>query len=689
MKSENKVTIPVDVYQTVFESIELDELSENIFSVLYDAFPRTALITLYLPDYETNVPKRFRIQSYAGLNMVAFDTAIGETLATMVADTGQALFSGRLNEDFTLAVDELADLRLSSYAGLPLRLESDGYAVLELYAVEKDTYTRQEKQHLLALADVFARALSHATLYDRASGRAKRFVGISRAITLSRHLSTIDEVLRDIAKVLVQSLGFDHAWIGLLNDEKNCIEGKTGFGRLIKKKHIYLVHDIFTDSDNPVTEAFLTQQPVVSLFGTEKRMQKKVEEWLLKTETGSYGFVPIMKGEETLGIIGAFLCAAQSFNTEDVKTLTSIAEQAAIAIENAELYEQIKKSEKSYRTLFESAGTCLAIIDNDYVIELVNKAFLALSGCEYDDLVRKKRFIDFLCSPDAGESESVKELLQPQNSWEGEFYTSMGDIRQVHFTIASIPDSDQILISLIDMTRERELERRLYRSEELASIGELSAGIAHEIRNPLAAITTSVSLLKDEPELSDIGRELLDVVKEESDHLTVIVNDFLRFARPQTPNMREANINKLLADVIRKTSDLFDKNIKINTEFDEIPMAAIDRHQIQQVITNLILNGVDACEVGGTLTVTSKLKKVNKTPHVEICIRDNGNGIPQENINKIFQPFFSTKDKGTGMGLAICQRIIDGHDGEIIVDSTIGEGTSFNVIFPVRKEQTK
>ena len=360
-----------------------------------------------------------------------------------------------------------------------------------------------------------------------------------------------------------------------------------------------------------------------------------------------------------------------------------MAEQASIAIENARLYERVSQSEAQYRTLFEASGTSLVILNEEHVFQLVNHAFELLSGYNRDAIVGKKSFSEFVLDKN-GDLE--KNLRESSRSWEAEFKDKDGMIRQSHLTTTRIPGTSNILVSLIDMTKERELERHLFRTEELAAIGELSAGIAHEIRNPLVAITTAVNLLKDESGLSEEGCELLGVVKEESDHLAAIVDDFLRFARPKKPDFKGEDVVQLLSDTVRRCRDWDIQDIEVSEAYDKgLPPVSMDRHQIQQVVTNLLLNGVDAMEGKGRLCITASKKKSAGIDRIRISVKDSGNGIPEDEMNKIFQPFYSTKDKGTGLGLAICRRIVFEHDGEIFVDSTKGEGTTFTINLPIER----
>jgi two-component system NtrC family sensor kinase len=357
----------------------------------------------------------------------------------------------------------------------------------------------------------------------------------------------------------------------------------------------------------------------------------------------------------------------------------------AIAIENVRLYEQIKTSENRYRTLFESAGTSLVIIDENQHFRLVNHAFELLSGYVQEELLGKLTLAHFLKGKDSKKKETMDRLIRPPQSWETEFTDKEGLKKQIHITTTLIPGLPDTLVSLIDMTRQRELERQLFHSEELAAIGELSAGIAHEIRNPLVAITTSASLLKDETHISHEGQQLLDVVKEEADHLAAIVDDFLQFARPKKPNLKKEDINKLVRDVIKRFKERNAEKINWVEQYGkDVPPIYIDRHQFQQIVTNLINNSLDAMADGGELKIKTQRAKRMDDSRIFLMITDSGIGIPEEQRSKIFQPFYSTKEKGTGMGLSICRRIVNEHDGEILVDSEPGKWTTFSVILPIQ-----
>lgn len=682
----SRVKILDEFSSEIHKYLRLEEVMRSAVNGILHIFGEISAIEIHLFDEDKGTLYLKSQRGFSPEFVGAGTLSEGEGLAGTVAATREPYFVGML------AGDEKADARLvkkeslSSYGGVPLQFNKKIVGTLGLYTKIPRTFTKHEQILLAELGRRIGIAIHNAVTYEQASVRARRFITISRAITVTRQLGTLNEVLQDITKVLVQSLGFDQSWIGLIDEDARLLIGKVGFGSGMNSADVSTSYAIDPKSKNPSVQAILEQKPIVLQFVKDVK-DASMRAWLTKQKVQSFGYIPILSGERTLGVIGVFYLMDQAFEEEDVKTLVSVAEQAAIAIENAQLYEKIKTSEVQYRTLFESAGTSLVIVDEKQQFQLVNHAFETMSGYNRDDLIGKMTLPSFLKDERRSKKKSADWLRHPPQTWETRFCDRNGVSKEVYLTTTNLPGTADILVSLIDMTRERELERRLFRSEQLASIGELSAGIAHEIRNPLVAITTSVSLLKDEPMISDEGRQLLDVVKEESDHLAHIVDDFLRYARPKRPKFNDEDINQLLSDVIKRNRDWNENAVNwIEKYQDSLPLVSLDRHQIQQVVTNLLRNGMDAMTDGGTLKIETSKDDRLAVPCVRLSITDTGEGISKDEIDMIFQPFYSTKDKGTGMGLAICRRIVNDHGGEIFVDSKVKQGTCFSIVLPQCRE---
>jgi len=248
---------------------------------------------------------------------------------------------------------------------------------------------------------------------------------------------------------------------------------------------------------------------------------------------------------------------------------------------------------------------------------------------------------------------------------------------------AIYPESKDIFTSLYALDTKLEKERTLL-LEEMAPV------FAHEIRNPLGSIKGAAQYLKSETGAIENHR-LLDVIVEEVDRLNGVVSQFLDYAKPHTANLKTQNINTIIERAISliKTNNM-PENIAVETNLQlDIPEIAFDGEQILQVLLNIVFNAIDAMPGGGTLTVKT-YKIGNETgAAVGISIRDTGKGIKREDMRNIFKPFFTTKERGVGLGLAICRRIIKNHDGQIRVKSIYGQGTVFYIILKDARQLQK
>jgi two-component system sensor histidine kinase PilS (NtrC family) len=240
-----------------------------------------------------------------------------------------------------------------------------------------------------------------------------------------------------------------------------------------------------------------------------------------------------------------------------------------------------------------------------------------------------------------------------------------------------------------DLTQIRDLEEEMRRKEWLANLGEMSAGMAHEIRNPLGALAGAMQMLRKEVVADATDRRLMDIAIREATRLDAIITEFLQYARPPALDLAEHNINKILAE----TLDLVQhearnrKRITIATSLaGGSLLAQVDQNQMRQVFWNLATNAFDAMPEGGQLTIATGCRHVDaggrKGDVVEISFQDTGEGIPAANLDKIFLPFFTTKKEGSGLGLAAVHRIVDLHGGWIKVESQSHMGTRFVVCLP-------
>jgi nitrogen fixation/metabolism regulation signal transduction histidine kinase len=247
--------------------------------------------------------------------------------------------------------------------------------------------------------------------------------------------------------------------------------------------------------------------------------------------------------------------------------------------------------------------------------------------------------------------------------------------------------------NMVEKLREREaLEKRLYEAEHLSRVGQLASGIAHEIRNPLNYISLAIDHLKTEM-LPSCGAksaelsELTDKIKEEVRRANYMVLNFMNYGRPLKLRRTLVSYNEILAKVLPVLSDrLAEQDVRIEQEIDEtLPLLWVDQELLRNCILNFINNASQAMNDGGAIHLGASLD--GNGSMVRLTFTDQGSGIQQEDLAKIFQPYFTTKDVGIGLGLAITERIIKEHGGEILVESRPGAGTTFTVLLPLQQEQ--
>jgi two-component system sensor histidine kinase HydH len=241
---------------------------------------------------------------------------------------------------------------------------------------------------------------------------------------------------------------------------------------------------------------------------------------------------------------------------------------------------------------------------------------------------------------------------------------------------------DSIVAIVRDVTEAKLMEDNMRRTEQLTAMGKLASAVAHEVRNPLNAISMITQRLGREfvpREREEKYRELVSMVRSESARLNGIVEEFLQFARPPKLNRQQVGMNQLLDEAISLIeAQATDRDIEISKEYSELGDWILDREQMKQALLNLLLNGIEAMPDGGVLSI----KDCPGAGALCLEISDTGKGIPEEDVPRIFDLYFTTKETGTGLGLSIVQRIVTEHGGWVDVDSVPGSGTTFRIHFP-------
>jgi len=330
--------------------------------------------------------------------------------------------------------------------------------------------------------------------------------------------------------------------------------------------------------------------------------------------------------------------------------------------------------------------TGLLTTNSDGKIRVFNPYAESLTGISQEDAYGRPISAIF---PELGSVfDSVNDMVR------GEFeYTTQDGLRMVFgFSVVPLENSQSgtggVIFNFKDISAIRRMEEALKRADRLAAVGELSARMAHEIRNPLAAMRGSVQMLSEQGALGGNDARLLDIVMRESDRLNILISDFLAYARPSSPQKTPFNLQALVEDI--RMLLLSDRRYSMVEIVNRVPAdltVTADANQIEQVLMNLFSNSSDAMPDGGVVEVEAAVSRSARAgsrhvPVIVISITDNGCGIPPETVQHLFEPFWTSKATGTGLGLAIVYRIVESHDGTISVTTPPGGGCCVTIELP-------
>jgi len=364
-----------------------------------------------------------------------------------------------------------------------------------------------------------------------------------------------------------------------------------------------------------------------------------------------------------------------------------------LMLEKVRLQKELIETKNFLESIVEKAGDAISAVDLKGKILYWNEGATRIYGYPKEEVLGRP-LSDFLYPRDAAlraEEERLMEGLMARVK-EGRVVPNIEVQRQTKegkeiitsMTISPLRDAEGRIIGVSrickDITHLKKAEERLILAERLSSLGELTAGVAHELRNPLAGIKINTQMLSRKKDLSEMETRLLESTLEGIEKIQKIVDDMLHFAKPKASHFKQEEINRVVGQSLAILQTKLKKgNIAFSFEQGHgLPRVQIDIHQIQQVLVNIILNAIQAMEKGGTLTIRTFSTHGNG---VGIEIRDTGIGIPRPQLKRVFDPFFTTKSEGTGLGLSISHKILENHGATIDADSEEGKGSVFTIHF--------
>jgi len=548
------------------------------------------------------------------------------------------------------------------------------------------------------------------TLRRDENGKPIGFVVISKDITKVKLVALEKDIINNINKTIASGIDIkeiyqtvfrelkrmiDITWLSVayfldgsdIVEETNIIDGVLltkdwlGIRQLPEKP---LAQDVVFEKGIPV----FVSDTLKEEYATDKQLYEK--------EIHSYLCFPLKSKGKSVGTLTLGSYKKNAFKEMHFDLLNQVTSQIAITIENARLFLSIKESEKKYRDLVENAPEMIHEIHPEGKFVDVNKTELNKLGYSLDEM-KQMNLEDIVPVEYRDEIRRHVNLIKETGNSELEtvFLSKSGnEINvEIHGTgIYNRKTGECIFIRefVRDISERKRMEEQVRRSEKLASMGELAAAIAHEIRNPLGAICNSVGILDSRLKLSGQDRDLLEMIVGESERLDRIISDFLSFAHPREPSFVLQDIKGIIKNTIFLLGQdkRFTDKIEIKEIYESVlPKVYIDSDLIHQILWNLFINSLDAMPNGGRIRVVVRKTTLFLRNAIEIIISDTGIGMAEHEINKVFEPFYTTKSEGTGLGLSVVQRIIDEHGGTIDVKSKYGRGTTFYIKLPVVNEK--
>ncbi|HSR53142.1 MAG TPA: PAS domain S-box protein [Acidobacteriota bacterium] len=440
-------------------------------------------------------------------------------------------------------------------------------------------------------------------------------------------------------------------------------------------------------SDSQAGYTLLSEEPVVVEDASREERFKQAA-LLREHEIVSGLSVPIQCREKAWGILGAHCPHLRKFSQADVRFLQSVANVLSSAIERLQSEKEATASEQRDRAIVENVIDGIITINSGGIIQSLNSSALRIFGYREGELEGRNVSI-LMPEEDAGKHDDyIRAYL------ESGVAKIIGLGREVvgrrkdgsHFPLrlgvgeVELREGRLFVGVVHDLTQEKALQEELMQAQNLASLGEMAASVAHEIKNPLAAISGVIQILKDNDAVAPPYDEIFGELADRISLLDNTVKRLLMFAKPWQPQPQSIDLRELVEHVAESASkqEQF-RDVDIQVEAPGAVVASVDIVLFEDVLWNLFYNARDAMPEGGRIVVKVEL---DESEGVRLQVVDGGLGIPEEALGKLFRPFYTTKAKGTGLGLAICRKIMRLHGGKIEASSEMGKGTCIELSLP-------
>jgi PAS domain S-box-containing protein len=666
-----------DIGARIAAVLDLDELLNRATRLVQENFGYHHVAIFTLDRGRGELVLRARAGAFAHLFPPDHRLKLSQGMVGWVARHGKTLLANDVSTEPNYVNFFPEAIPTHSELSVPIRMREITVGVLDVQSPQLNTFDQNDVMVLETLANQIAVALENASLYESVQRELAERKQVEEALRQSHlQLESRERFINRIIECIPSSLVVFDRTLRIVSVNHNFLE------KARRKESEILGHRIeegfpqvlmeYTRLDQRVKEVFRSGQP---LEGGKVSYRAPG----LPTRIYYYRLIPLKLALSTAEGAG-----------EVVENVMLLMDDIT---EREQLGEEVRRAERHLAGVVECANDLVVSMDPQGRIVTWNQAAERVSGSRAERV--KGQSLLSLCDPEQEPemAELLRQLIRGKGvqTTEVDLLTADGQAVPIAWSCSPMRDDGGAVVGIVavgrDLTERRQLEAQLIQSAKIASLGVMAGGIAHELRNPLGVISAAAQLLLERPDDAPLRTEAAQKIHAATQRASLIIENLLKFARPQSERMREVDLHTLLTE----TLDLLAHQMALQTiivkrEFQpDLSKITGNPALLQQVFANLILNARNAMAEGGTLMVTTR---ANDTGQVEIAFSDTGRGIPAEDLSRIFDPFFTTMPvgQGIGLGLSISYSIIQQHQGTLEAKSQTGKGSTFTVRLPVGRE---
>ena len=515
----------------------------------------------------------------------------------------------------------------------------------------------------------------------------RTIAAVFRLSTLLTQQVGLDEILRSILESAEKELGFSASCLFLINEDRRRLDCRMvrGFGEENEKR---AYRRPFHMERHDCIETRVVKRGEVVHFADsldDPRATPIDRRLTEKLRRGSIVYAPLTVKGAIIGCMGVNRSReAAPISKSEIEAFTIFANQASIIIENSRFQEQLVAERNLNKSILESSPSGILTLDRKGTITAVNGEAARILGVEAGGILGER--VDAALRGHPG-LRVFEDLLRDPVSGTKEYLAAGRGGRQISVEVTVSPLKDDhgreagTLYFFKDQTEKKRIGEQIQRMGKLAAVGQLAAGISHEIRNPMMGIAATMELVSDGLDPDHPQRRLLAKSMEEIGRIDNVIGELLSLAQPRRMHPEPADINGLIGDAADFLSGLCRKRkIELCLNLNpRVPSVSMDCKAMREVVINVALNAIQSMKGAGSLTIRTASPDRGS---VRVTVEDTGEGIPPEIRDRIFDPFFTTRPDGTGLGLSNCHRIVEAHEGSIYIEDDPSGGTRVHVLLP-------